>query len=137
MGEAINTHHMVCDFGKYKGTLYTRVPVGYLRWMVNNKVREYEIAAAELKRRGAVLPDIEVSGHAIDRASQQLIGAWTRTRHLDEGLHAWLVRMAVDALREGKKKGDKYHYNGMKFAFEQDTEWPVLKTVMRDGREPT
>ena len=31
----INTHGLVCDFGRHKGIPYTRLPVSYLTWMVN------------------------------------------------------------------------------------------------------
>ncbi len=33
----INTHHLTVGFGKHKGELWTRVPVSYLRWLVNSE----------------------------------------------------------------------------------------------------
>ena len=130
----INTHHLVCDFGLHKGKPWTRVPVGYLLWMVNAKHHSAAIAEAELKRRGTVKPSMDITGHAIDRASQSLIGRWMASRLANEGLHAWLCRMATAAREAGKQKGDKFHYEGMKFVFEEGSEWPVLKTVMPDGK---
>ena len=129
----INTHHLVCGFGKHKGTPWTRVPVSYLLWMVNVGCKEHEIAEAELKRRGTVKPELDVSGHAIDRASQTLIGRWMADRKMDEGLHAWLVRKATEARARGRIKGEKYYHDGMKFVFEEGSQWPVLKTVMPNG----
>ena len=129
----INTHNLICDFGRHAGTLYTRVPVSYLKWMVNSGHNKSEIAAAELKRRGTVTPELDVSGHAIDRASLSCRKIWHQTRHEEEGLHAWLVRMSTEAITKGDidEKG-RYHHNGMLFRFYNDGEWPVLKTVMRD-----
>lgn len=129
----IDTHGMVIDVGKHNGTPYTRLPVSYLSWMVNSHHSRADIAAAELKRRGTVTPTLDISGHAIDRASLTCRKIWHETRREEEGLHAWLVRMSKEA-REANDVDDKgrYKYNGMKFAFEQDGVWPVLKTVMRD-----
>ena len=127
----INTHGLICDFGRHKNFLYTRMPVSYLKWMVNSGHRKADIAAAELKRRGTVTPDLDVSGHAIDRASLTCRKIWHETRGSDEGLHAWLVRMANEAMAKANidDKG-RYHHNGMMLAFENDGVWPVLKTVM-------
>ena len=126
----INTHHLVVGFGRHKHTPYTRLPVSYLTWMVNNRTKECEYARAELKRRGTVMPTMDISGHAVDRASQKLMGAWTRTRLPDEGIHAWLIRMATEAREQGRKHGEKIVYRGIQFAFEEGLQWPVLKTVM-------
>lgn len=129
----INTHGLVCEFGKHKGTLWTRLPVSYVKWLANQDGPYAEIARAELKRRGTVTPGMEISGHAIDRASQQLIGKWMELRLPNEGLHAWLVRMATAARARDRQKRDKFYYSGMKFVFEEGEIWPVLKTVMLDG----
>ncbi len=131
MTEPINTHGLVCDFGRHKGALYTRMPVGYLKWMVNSRHGKADIAAAELERRGTVTPDLDVSGHAIDRASLSCRKIWHTNRGENEGLHAWLVRVAREALDKNDidAKG-RYHHVGMRFAFELDGVWPVLKTVM-------
>lgn len=127
----INTHGMVCDFGKHKGLPYTRLPVSYLKWLANTLGhRAQDIAKAELARRGTTTPTVEVSGHAIDRASLSCRKIWHQTRHENEGLHAWLCRMAQEALDSGVPAGDKIAHAGMRFAFERDGEWPVLKTVM-------
>ena len=129
----MNTHGMICDFGKHEDVPYTRIPVSYLKWMVNSNHSRKIIAQAELDRRGTVTPDMEISGHAIDRASLSCRDIWHGTSSKDEGLHAWLTKVAQNALKKGKKdKKGRYRYLGMMFAFTQDGVWPVLKTVMRD-----
>ena len=90
-----------------------------------------EVASAELSRRGTVTPDLDVTGHAIDRASLFLLNYWQRTKRSEEGINAWLIRMASDARRIGERiDHEVYVHVGMKFVFEADGCWPVLKTVM-------
>lgn len=128
---SIDTHGLVCDFGKHNGTPYTRLPVSYLFWMVNCNHSRKEIAQAELDRRGTVLPDVDVSGHAIDRASLNCRKTWHETKQEGEGIYSWLCRVSKEALDNADvdDKG-RYHHLGMKFAFGEDTTYPVLKTVM-------
>ena len=127
------TPQLKCDFGRHKGTLWTRVPVSYLKWMLNSGHDKKDIAEAELKRRGTVTPNLEISGHAIDKASLRCLEIWGETRKSEEeGLHAWLIRMCGEATEKGTHKDrDTYFYSGMKFVFIQDGVWPVLKTIMR------
>ena len=130
--EKINTHNLKCDFGKHKDELYTRIPVSYLKWMVNADHSKKEIAQAELDRRGTVTLDLDISGHAIDRASQHCLEIWQETSLEDEGLNAWLIRISKLALDEGEEIDDgKFRYSGMNFVFELDGVWPVLKTIVR------
>lgn len=129
----MNTHNLTCDFGRHKGTLYTRMPISYLQWMINSNHSQAKIAAAELERRGTTTPSLDISGHAIDRASLRLLSQWREEgAPNDEGLNSWLSRVAAEAL-EKKIKDNKgcYLHNGIKFVFEEDGVWPVLKTVMR------
>lgn len=127
-----DTHGIVCDFGTHMGKLYTRIPVSYLCWMVNVKHSMAHIARAELERRGTTLPELEVSGHALDRASMNCLDVWRKTRQKDEGINAWLLRVSKAALEAGDRdKQGRYRFQGMLFAFERDGEWPVLKTVIR------
>jgi hypothetical protein len=66
----IDTHNLIVEFGKHKGERWTRVPISYLKWLVNVGSQYAEIAQAELDRRGTRLThDINLTGHAIDRAS--------------------------------------------------------------------
>lgn len=132
----IDTHHKVIDFGKHKGELWTRVPVSYLSWLANQQGsgENVEIARAEIQRRGSVYPQIDISGHAIDRASLSCRKIWHENRGQDEGLHAWLQRISMEAREKGQLIDGKYRYLGMKFVFEEGEYYPSLKTVMRSKR---
>lgn len=131
----MNTHGLVCDFGRFKGALYTRMPLSYLKWMVNSRHSRAGIAGAELARRGSGTPDMEVTAHAVDRASLRCIDLWESTRQDEEGLHAWLARMAAEALAADRADDQgRFQYGGIKFVFEQAGVWPVLKTVLRVAR---
>ena len=126
----MNTHGLIIDFGKHSGTLYTRVPVGYLKWMVQSNHPKADIARAELERRGTVTPEIDISGHAIDSASNRLLGVWTGTKTEGEGLNAWLCRLALEAFKSGPLDDEGcIRYKGIKWVFDPG-EWPVLKTVI-------
>lgn len=132
MSKAIDTHHEVIRFGKHRGTKYPRIPVSYLRWMVNTKTPEWDYAKAELDRRGTTLPKIEVSAHAIDRASEHCLGNWHYDKAKGEGLYSWLSRVTLEAIAEGKQiEEEKYQWKDMKFVIAQGYEYPVLKTVMK------
>lgn len=131
----MNPHNKRIEFGKHKGELWTRLPVSYLNWIANNKDfvgrEEHELATAELKRRGTAFPTIEISGHAIDRASLRCRKLWHEDRGEDEGLHAWLVRVSEEAIAaNAASKSDAIFYKGMKLVFERGEFFPTLITVM-------
>lgn len=130
----MSTHGLICDFGRHKGTPYTRIPVSYLTWMINERHAKAHLAKLELERRGTPTPDLDVSGHAIDRASLSCRTVWLETRRVNEGLYSWLCRNAREAFdaKNIDEKGRHLHA-GMKFIFETQGEWPVLKTVIRDS----
>jgi len=134
--QTINTADLTITFGKHKGERWTRVPVSYLLWLSNTPGidnRNKQIAEAELARRGTTKPDMDISGHAIDRASLECRAIWHETKLSEkEGLHSWLVRMASAALKTKADDKGRHHHQGMWFAFEQDGCWPVLKTVHRE-----
>jgi hypothetical protein len=137
----INTHGLKVDFGKHRGELWTRVPVSYLRWLVNmpsaRNSNAKAIAAAELKRRGSTLPTIELSGHAIDRASLSCRKIWHQTAHADEGLYSWLCRIgreALDSTADGleghsESRECEIEYLGLKLVFALGEFYPTIKTV--------
>lgn len=133
--DAVNTPNLMCDFGKHAGTLYTRIPISYLRWMVQVGHSKKDIAEAELKRRGCVdLPSLEISNHAIDRASFRCWSKWIKERKTDEGLHAWLMRFCTEALSDvilEDTEDLKVNHSGIKLVFSVQGSWPVLKTLMR------
>ena len=135
----LNTERLTVDFGTHKGTLYTRVPISYLRWMINRGHSRGPIARAELKRRGIPIKpaDLELTGHAIDRASQLFLDDWQAERDGDEGLHSWLLRRASDAVelsadRHPQDDGSiRVNHRGIRFVIKHGDEWPVIVTVMK------
>jgi hypothetical protein len=96
------------------------------------------IAAAELKRRGSTLPTIEVSGHALDRASLSCRAIWHQTAKDDnEGLYSWLCRIgreALDSTEDGmeghsESRECEIEYLGLKLIFALGEFYPTIKTV--------
>lgn len=125
------------EYGRYAGAPWTRIPVGYLRWMVNVRHAQAESARRELERRGTTFPDLELSGHAIDRVSQRMLDEWQRRRRGDEGLNSWLHRTARDALDRGHDLGrGRHEWEGAIYVFAMDNEWPVLMTVLPRRSKP-
>ena len=128
----MNTHGVRINFGKHNGELITRLPISYIRWMINSRSRMWEYAKAEFERRGDTMPKVELSGHAIDNASLRVRKIWHETREEDEGLYSWLQRMALEAIEHGEKlDSGKIKYKGMKFVIHAGEEFPTLKTIMR------
>ena len=135
----IDTHGMLIDFGRHKGEPYTRAPIAYLRWMVDSGHTRMDVAVAELERRGMPLvkEPIEISGHAIDSASLRCWKIYRDNRKTaNQGLHAWLITVCVDALASNDLGADSEVYHlGMKLAFHKGGLHMTLKTVMRDKRK--
>lgn len=131
----INTHNLLVTFGKHKGERWTRIPLSYLRWLVNERTQYSDIAAAELERRGSNLltnKSVELSGHAIDKASLRLRKRWHETKvDENEGLFTWLERMSEEALEVAySPEQQNIIYKSIKFVFMRGAIYPVLKTVM-------
>ena len=116
--------------GKHEGERITRVPMSYLRWMVRAGHPQAEYAQAELDRRGAAMPDIEISAHAIDRLSLRCRDVWHQTRKGDEGLYTWAARMALAAWQQGKTDG-RYAHAGITWVIEGGSH-PILTTAFPD-----
>lgn len=133
----IDTKDTVISFGRHCGERLQRVPVGYLIWASGQGgIPQKEFIEAELERRGSTIPEIDVSGHAIDRAS--LIGEirkiWKKTSTTNEGLHTWLCRVALESRTQGVYEkvgnGDAIaYYLDLKFVFAEGIR-PALKTVI-------
>ena len=127
----IDTANVRLNAGKHRGELLTRVPLSYVKWMANERGHSMQpLAAAELRRRGSTIPTIELSAHAIDRASLRVRKIWHETRGEDEGLHSWLCRMVTEAIAAGPAVDGAYFHQGMKLVVEQGAEFPVLKPIM-------
>lgn len=129
----INTHGVTINYGKHNGERFTRLPISYIRWMINEHAPMWEIAQAEFERRGDTMPKIELSGHAIDNASIRVRKIWHETKlSNDEGIYSWLQRVTLEAIENGARlESGKIKYLGMKFVIEQGEEFPTLKTIMR------
>lgn len=141
----VNTHNIVCNFGKrHAGTKWTDVPVGYLRWILNNVGDKPEIvliAKSELHRRGRLteMPKLEVSGHALDGISQNCLSVWIAETEpsREPGLSTWAYEKAGEALlngdvvEEGAADVSIMLYMGFKWIFAIGNEWPILKTVRK------
>lgn len=127
----INTHNVRMEFGKHRGELLTRVPLSYVKWLANERGHAMQpLAAAELRRRGSTIPTVELSAHAIDRASLRVRKIWHETRGPDEGLHTWLCRMVTEAMAANEGRPGIYLHRGMKLVIEHGEEFPVLATIM-------
>ena len=134
----LNPHGIRINYGKHTGELITRLPISYIRWMINEKAPMWEYAKAEFERRGDTMPKVELSGHAIDKASLRVRKIWHETKikgnqeEEDEGLYSWLQRVTLEALMNGEKlESGKIKHLGMKFVIEDGEEFPVLKSIMR------
>lgn len=135
----INTHHLIVTFGKHNGEPWTRVPADYLRWLVNQPddkpefIEHKKIAKAELDRRGTVISsEVELSPHAIDKASLRVRKIWHETAlSADEGLYTWLSRVATEASKTVEGKPERVEYLGITFVFKWGNIYPVLKTVIK------
>ncbi|MBU2970540.1 hypothetical protein KO527_14390 [Pseudoalteromonas sp. C2R02] len=46
-----------CDFGPYKGILYSKLPISYIHWMINSKHKRSEWAIIELNKREQAVKD--------------------------------------------------------------------------------
>jgi len=121
------------SFGVHEGTLITRVPKAYLLWMVNNNTPQAAEARDELDRRGDIMPDVQVSAHAVNAASLRAMDVWKVTRSSpDEGIYSWLQRMTLLALERGVEQGNgRYRYGGLEYSIEMGVEFPVLKTIIK------
>ena len=75
---------------------------------------------------------LQVSGHAVDRASMRALETWQTYRRPAEGLYAWLRREAKTALTQPPDARGYRHHLGLRWAFDEGDGWPVLKTVIRD-----
>lgn len=128
----LDNEEIKLTFGKHKGELITRVPSSYLRFMINKRTPQEEDAKAEYERRGEMLPDVEISGNAIDKASFRVLSTWQLSRNNNEGFYSWLSRMTLEAIDHGNKveDTDMYHYMGMKLVIINEDEFPTLKTIM-------
>jgi len=132
---------VVMQRGKHTGEPITRVPPGYLRWMVRVEHDQAKDAAEELKRRGMLMQatSLEVTAHAVDRASIRCLDVFLKHRdeETNEGLHTWLCRTALEAVEQTKPAQHNHHgrpmakhrYLEMTWVFDLSMATPILTTV--------
>lgn len=129
-------------FGKFKGVLITRVPLGYLRWCVRTDHQAFKRPAEkELARREALLDDaiVVISDHAINRASTRTLGFYTLDSKPEEGIHSWLSRKAVEALDSAEadgfpiKENMRVEYQNIVWIFGMSHVLPVLISLWNLG----
>lgn len=136
------THGLTIPFGKHKGELYTRLPISYLRWIMNQQptnsliATAKAIAAEELQRRGTDVDNgIEISAHALDRCSLRCLSIYLKKRGKDEGLHTWMARMAQRALASvPEEQPERVHFHGIIWIFSYGECYPTLKTVFLNDK---
>lgn len=138
----INDQHLIGDddkriwYGKYAGTKWTHLPAGYLKWMVNECGPDIDKAERELERRGTILDtqDMEISPHAVDRASQYALDIWKKKREGNEGLYHWLHRVACEAFNMLPHHAERAEWGKLIFVFKRGRVYNTLITVIRDRR---
>lgn len=139
----LNTKKIILGFGPHAGTPLPHVPASYLLWMVNLDPphSQAEVAREELDRRGTVVPELDVSHHAVNRVSQSLLHVYLTDRRMEqygpEGIYNWLCRVAQEALDSLESRGMSLddegrigvEHIGLKFVFGNTRYWPILLTV--------
>jgi hypothetical protein len=139
----MNTHNLIINFGKHKGTPWTRLPIQYLQWIANEEgmnLDKKELALSELKRRGTIWPEVKLSIHAIDRASLKLKHYWQLDNddkkadgYNEVGLYSWLHNLALEAITHGQPDSEDKeirYYQRFKLVFYFGEYFPELKTIM-------
>lgn len=131
-------HEWVMPLGKHQGQPISRIPIGYLTWMCSANHTHAARAKAELERRGTYFPKVEISSHAINRASQRLLNLWMSESpepDREPGLHTWLSKRAeaaLDTLESVPGDGTfRVKHDGIQFQFQGSHHLPALLTVMR------
>lgn len=129
---------MRIEFGKYKGELVTRLPIDYLEWHINEGTQFAPVAQAELDRRGInieISGKVEISKHAIDRASLRVLNIWEKEKQKGEGIYSWLVRLSVESIERLKpntqSKNFKVEYSDLVLVFKRGQLYPTLVTVVK------
>lgn len=135
--ERLDTHNLMITFGKYQGQRWTRLPVDYLVYIVNQfdkEKRAYKLAQSELDRRGTIIDhSVVISSHAINRASISCIKAWRVDRGGGEGLYSWLKRVTEEGLADDPK-AESIRLNGVKIKIAHGNFNATVKTVIPDSK---
>lgn len=132
----LDTQGVRLESGKHEGELLTRVPPGYLTWMLRTSHPLALYARSELARRGTPKIDaIDVTAHAVDRASTRRFQAFLDDHNDHEGLYSWLLRVGAEAVAKPSRTKDGgittvHRHKGLTWVFTRDMLIPILKTVI-------
>ena len=97
-------------FGPYKGTLWNRVPIHYLKEIVDTQPEDTTIwwqAKKQLEKRAvSTEKQMDISRHAINRMSTRFLDEYiSKRKELPRGDHEGIVdytnRLAWDAIKDG------------------------------------
>lgn len=119
-------------FGKHQGERWTRIPISYLRWLIDVGSQWSGDAKKELDRRGTVLEhEIVLTGHAIDRFYLRYNKAGFVRDDIKEmgGIYSSLYKIATEALRQANG-AEEVKYKKLKFIFRYGELDTTLVTVM-------
>lgn len=123
--------------GRFKGVAITRTPLKYLQWADRNMEEHLsKKAREEIERRGVPQRTLEVSDHAIDKASTRFCQIWQAETCMSVGLLTWLSKRAEQALESVPARTDekmKISHAGIVFVFDLSTTVPFLISVWWDG----
>ena len=125
--------------GPHAGRYMTQMSQSYLRRVISEGWADAERARAELDRRGTPYHDtpVEISNHAIDRASTRCLDRYLTDSNDDEGLFAWLVRVCAEAITWNNVDGTgNLVHKGMRLKIDFTPKVPILVTVMRLSSSP-
>lgn len=97
-------------FGPYKGTLWNRVPIHYLKELVATQPENslaYGLAKKQLEKRAvSEEKQMDISRHAVNRMSTRYLGEYiSKRKELPKGDYEGIVdytnRLAWDAIKDG------------------------------------
>jgi len=136
-----SVHYQIIHFGPHIGKPYTRLPIQYLRWLVNKDVQfenANKMALAELQRRGISLEKrhVDVSMHAIDRVTTDYFDVYLEHRASPrEGVASWLFRTVENRLSWNSPSAgqEDFHLHGLRFIVRWGCTHPTLVTLFRPG----
>ena len=117
----LDTQALSCSHPRVNGQGYTAIRITILKRIAKSDHLSAAFAKAELLRRGHLEIPIEVSIHAIDKASSRYWKVWLQKRRAQQGLASWLKEQAMKAYQESVAIDDNIfvrEYMGMTFCFQ-------------------
>jgi len=140
-----NTDDIIFNFGKkHSGKRMAEVPADYLRWVMNtvsDKPQIVHLATRQLEQRGSLeIPQVDLSPHAVDRASQRMLAAWLEDTNesREPGLYRWLAEKTGKAIAEGTSPPNEpavFIHDGFVYFIAPGNLYPTLKSVRRASKK--